>query len=62
MKQVFAVLVGLAVALALLVPLAMVSMAPSHLPAPILRVADEPTPTPTPGGIGGQSGCHGGGC
>lgn len=62
MSKLLALCVGLMLALALLTPLAAVIMSAQPTAAPVMRVADEPTPTPTPFWVGGNAGCHGHGC
>jgi hypothetical protein len=58
MKKLYKVLIGIAVAFALMIPLGMVAGSATPARVSIVRVADNFPPTPTP-----QFGqCHGQGC
>lgn len=59
MKKFRMLLVGLLVALALTVPLVFVAVNGTDARPPVMRIADQPTPTPTPPG---GSPCQGQGC
>jgi hypothetical protein len=58
MKKIRMLLVGLLAATGVVLPLFIAAATPHETHPPIMRIADQPTPTPTPNsGI-----CHGGGC